>query len=416
MAVLDNVLALILGGGRGDRLFPLTRERSKPAVPLAGKCRLVDIPISNCLGSGIRRIYVLTQFNSASLNNHISRTYRFDPFGPGFVDILAAELTPESREWFQGTADAVRQNFRHFESVDGVEQLLILGGDQLYHMDFSLLVDQHRDLNSEITVAVTPVPAEAVSRYGIVKLDPSKRIVGFVEKPGPEELAGLETEHGYLGSMGIYLFNRDVLWQLLRDGTANDFGKDILPRAVRERVVHAYVHKGYFEDVGTIGSFFQANLELTDTVPRFDLYDPLHPIYSRPRFLPASKLDECTVLRSLISEGCILTRCRVEHSVIGIRSRIEEGAVVRRSIMMGADFYQTAKELEAEKASGAPHIGIGARALVENAIIDKNARIGAGVRIVNAGGREHFDGADYYIRDGIVVVPKGVSIAPGAEI
>ena len=414
--MLDNVLALILGGGRGDRLFPLTRERSKPAVPLAGKCRLVDIPISNCLGSGIRRIYVLTQFNSASLNNHISRTYRFDPFGPGFVDILAAELTPESREWFQGTADAVRQNYRHFESVDGVEHLLILGGDQLYRMDFSPLVEQHRDLKSDITVAVTPVAPEAVSRYGIAKLDSARQIVTFVEKPGPEQLAGLETEHGYLGSMGIYLFNREVLWETLSDGAANDFGGDILPRAVQQKRVHAYVHHGYFEDVGTIGSFFQANLELTDTVPRFDLYDPLHPIYTRPRFLPASKLDECNISRSLISEGCILTRCRVEHSVIGIRSRIEEGAVVRRSILMGADFYQTAPELEAETAAGSPHIGIGAAALVENAIIDKNARIGAGARIVNAGGHQHLDGGEYYIRDGIVVVPKGVSIPPGAEI
>jgi glucose-1-phosphate adenylyltransferase len=414
--MLDNVLALILGGGRGDRLFPLTRERSKPAVPLAGKCRLVDVPISNCLSSGIRRIYVLTQFNSASLNNHISRTYRFDPFGPGFVDILAAELTPESREWFQGTADAVRQNFRHFESVDAVEHVLILGGDQLYRMDFSSLLEQHRDLDSEITVASAPVPAESVSRYGILRIDAELRILAFVEKPEPDALDDLKTEHGYLGSMGIYLFNREVLWQVLEDGSANDFGKDILPRAVRKRRVHAFVHHGYFEDVGTIGSFFQANLELTDTVPRFDLYDPLHPLYTRPRFLPASKLDECMVSRSLISEGCILTRCRIEHSVIGIRSRIEEGAVVQNSIIMGADSYQTAKELEADSAAGTPHVGIGGGALVVNAIIDKGARIGAGARIVNAGGVQHFDGADYYIRDGIVVVPKAVSIAPGTEI
>jgi glucose-1-phosphate adenylyltransferase len=414
--MLDNVLALILGGGRGDRLFPLTRERSKPAVPLAGKCRLVDVPISNCLSSGIRRIYVLTQFNSASLNNHISRTYRFDPFGPGFVDILAAELTPESREWFQGTADAVRQNFRHFESVDAVEHVLILGGDQLYRMDFSSLLEQHRDLDSEITVASTPVPAESVSRYGILRIDAERRILAFVEKPEPDALDDLKTEHGYLGSMGIYLFNREVLWQVLEDGPANDFGKDILPRAVRKRRVHAFVHHGYFEDVGTIGSFFQANLELTDTVPRFDLYDPLHPLYTRPRFLPASKLNECTVSRSLISEGCILTRCRIEHSVIGIRSRIEEGAVVQNSIIMGADSYQTAKELEADSAAGTPHVGIGGGALVVNAIIDKGARIGAAARIVNSGGVQHFDGADYYIRDGIVVVPKGVSIAPGTEI
>ena len=414
--MLENVLAIILGGGKGDRLFPLTRERSKPAVPLAGKYRLVDVPVSNCLSSGIRRIFVLTQFNSASLNNHIARTYRFDAFGSAFVDILAAEQTLERPDWFQGTADAVRQNFRHFENVAGADEYLILGGDQLYRTDFSVMVEQHRDLGSDVTVGVTPVAPDATSRFGIVKLTDGKRIERFVEKPGRDQLEGLETSSGYLGSMGIYLFKRSVLQDMLGDITETDFGNHILPRAVKEHVVHAYVHDGYFEDVGTISSFFHANLQLTDTVPRFDLYDALHPIYTRPRFLPASKLDDCKLIRSLVAEGCILTRCHVEHSVIGIRTRVEDGAFVRRSIVMGADFYQTAKELEAEKAKGISPIGIGAGAVVENAIIDKDARIGEGARVVNSRGVDHLDGQDYFIRDGIVVVPKNVAIAPGTEI
>jgi glucose-1-phosphate adenylyltransferase len=414
--VVENVVAIVLGGGRGDRLFPLTRERSKPATPLGGKYRLVDVPVSNCLRSGIRRIFVLTQFNSASLNNHITRTYRFDPFGSGFVDILAAEQTPQSGEWFQGTADAVRQNLRHFETVQGVSYYLILGGDQLYRMDFNEMLGQHVALGSEVTVGATKVVASEVSRFGILKVDDDRRIRAFVEKPGPDSMEGLETPHGYLGSMGIYLFNKEALADMVADEGINDFGKDLLPRAVGVRRLDAFVHDSYFEDVGTIGSFFQANLQLTDTVPAFDLYDALHPIYTRPRFLPTSKIDDCTLVRTIVAEGSILTRCRIEHSVVGIRSRIGEGALVRRSIVMGADFYQTAKELERDRELGDSHIGIGAGAVIENAIIDKNVRVGAGCRIVNSRRLEQFDGDNYFIRDGIVVVPKNVALAPRTEI
>ncbi len=412
----DKTLGVILGGGRGDRLFPLTQERSKPAVPLGGKYRLIDVPISNCLASGIRRIFVLTQFNSASLHNHISRTYRFDNFGRSFVDILAAEQTPERRDWYQGTADAVRQNVRHFLNRPNAHHVLILGGDQLYRMDFRKLIDEHIQRDAEVTVAVNPVNREAAPRYGILQLDESGRVVRFVEKPPADQLDGLESAQGFLGSMGIYLFNRDVLETALEESDANDFGHGILPAMVGRRELYAFVFDGYFEDVGTIRTFYEANLELTDPLPRFNLYEPLAPIYTHPRFLPGSTIHDCEISGSLVAEGCILNRCHLMHCVIGIRSRIEDGADLANTVMMGADFYQRPPEIEKDRKAGRPSIGIGEGAVIQNAIVDKNARIGAGTRILNADGKTELDGENYYIRDGIVVIPKDVTIPEGTEI
>jgi glucose-1-phosphate adenylyltransferase len=414
--VPEKTLGLILGGGRGERLFPLTQQRSKPAVPFAGKYRLVDVPISNCISAGIRRIFVLTQFNSASLHNHISRTYRFDSFGQGFVDILAAEQTLESKNWYQGTADAVRQNLRHIIGRGGTDRALILSGDQLYRMNLRELVEQHKKTKAEITVAVTPVPREDVPRYGILKVAESLAVTHFVEKPKPEALEGLHSEGGFLGSMGIYLFDRQVLEDVLGQSEDRDFGQHILPRLLGRRRLYAYRFDGYFEDVGTIRSFYNANLLLTDPLPRFNFYEPLAPIYTHPRFLPGSKIDDCVLVRSLVTEGCILNQCRIERSIIGIRARIERGASVKESIVMGADYYQVPEVITEDFARGTPPIGIGEGAVVERAIVDKNARIGRGVRIVNRNGRDHEDAENYHIRDGIVVIPKDAVVADGAEI
>ncbi len=412
----EKTLGLILGGGRGERLFPLTKERSKPAVPFAGKYRLVDVPISNCINAAIRRIFVLTQFNSASLHNHISRTYRFDAFGRSFVDILAAEQTLESKNWYQGTADAVRQNLRHIVSRGGVDRALILSGDQLYRMNLRELVEQHKKTKAEVTVAVTPVPREDTCRYGILRIDESLAVTHFLEKPAPEALEGMESEGGFLGSMGIYLFDRQVLEDVLGDSEDRDFGHHILPRLLGCRRLYAYPFDGYFEDVGTIRSFYSANLLLTDPLPRFNFYEPLAPIYTNPRFLPGSKIDDCLLVRSLVTEGCILNQCRVERSIVGIRARVERGASVKESIMMGADYYQVPEVIAEDFARGTPPIGIGEGAVVERAIVDKNARIGRGARIVNRNGSDHEDGENYFIRDGIVIIPKGAVVPDGAEI
>ena len=405
----DKTVGVILGGGIGARLHPLTRERSKPAVPFGGKYRLVDVPISNCLNSGIRRIFVLTQFNSASLNNHVTRTYRFDNFGRSFVDILAAEQTPEAKDWFQGTADAVRKNLRHLVNRPGVERALVLSGDQLYRMDFRKVVTQHEASGAEVTVAVTTVRREEAPRYGILKVDASKKVTRFVEKPALDALEGFETGDGeYLGSMGIYLFNRSVLEEELLESEANDFGHGILPGLLGRRGLFAYVFDGYFEDVGTIRTFYQANLDLTDPLPRFNFYEPLAPIYTHPRFLPGSKIDDCTIVRSLVTEGVILNQCRVERSVLGVRSRVAKG--------MGADFYQLPHEVEADLAAGRPPMGIGEDAFIERAIVDKNARIGKGVRIVNEKAVTEADGENYFIREGIVVIPKNVTVPDGTVV
>jgi len=414
--VPDKTVGVILGGGIGARLSPLTRERSKPAVPFGGKYRLVDVPISNCLNGGIRRIFVLTQFNSASLNSHIMHTYRFDNFGRSFVDILAAEQTPERKDWYQGTADAVRKNLRHIVQRPGVERVLVLSGDQLYRMDFRDLAARHEATQAQVTVAVTPVKREDAPRYGVLKVDDEREVTRFVEKPGVDELDGLEMGDGVLGSMGIYLFNRSVLEEELQSSPENDFGSDILPGLLGRRRLFAHVFEGYFEDVGTIGTFYQANLDLTDPLPRFNFYEPLAPIYTRPRFLPGSKIDDCVIVRSLVSDGVILNQCRIERSVIGVRARVEKGAVLRDTLVMGADFYQLPDELARDLEAGRPPMGIGDDALIERAIVDKNARIGKGVRIVNEKGETTFDGEGYVIRDGIVIIPKNVVVPDGTII
>ncbi len=412
----EKTLGLILGGGRGERLFPLTQQRSKPAVPFGGKYRLVDVSISNCINAGIRRIFVLTQYNSASLHNHITKTYRFDAFGRSFVDILAAEQTFENKSWYQGTADAVRQNLHHIVTRPAIDRMLILGGDQLYRMNLRELVEQHRQNEAEVTLAVTPVAREDTSRYGILQIDGSGVVTKFVEKPSPDALGGLESDGRFLGSMGIYLFDRQVLEDVLHESEDRDFGHDILPKLIGRRRLFAYLFEGYFEDVGTIRSFYTANLLLTDPLPRFNFYVPVAPIYTHPRFLPGSKIDECNIVGSLVTEGCILNHCRIEKSVVGIRSRVERGTVVKESVVMGADFYQVPEAIDGDHARGVPPIGIGEGAVIERAIIDKNARIGKGVRIVNKRGVANEDSDTYVIRDGIVVIPKDVIIPDGTEI
>jgi glucose-1-phosphate adenylyltransferase len=417
---MNDVLTLILGGGRGTRLFPLTHMRSKPAVPLAGKYRLIDIPISNCLHAGLERIFVLTQFNSASLNRHIAQTYRLDMFSDGFVEVLAAEQTPDSSDWFQGTADAVRQSLRHLRSHPS-RDVLILSGDQLYQMDFRKMQETHRRHVAEATVAVTPVPAGETAGFGILKMNRQGRIVQFEEKPKPERLPDLVSEipgygPGYLASMGIYLFSRPALERSLADPGLVDFGRHVIPKALGEMRVQAHFYRGYWEDVGTIGSYFHANLALCDVVPPFDFYDAARPVYTHPRFLPATKVQDCTLKGALISEGSILVGAEIERALIGIRGRVGQGVRIREALVLGADYYETIDEIERANARGVPPLGIGAESLIERAIIDKNARIGRGVRIVNEARAAEKDGSGYYVRDGIVIVPKDGVIPDGTVI
>ncbi len=417
---MDNALAVILGGGRGTRLFPLTHKRSKPAMPIGGKYRLIDIPISNCLNSNLRRIFVLTQYNSESLNKHISLTYHFDNFNPGFVALLAAEQTEERSDWFQGTADAVRQVRRHLRSHRASE-VLILSGDQLYQMDFRKMEQTHRDNQADATVGVIPVPAEQTSGFGILKVDGEGRIVHFEEKPGPERLADLESEipgHGkcYLASMGIYMFDREKLDRAVQDPELVDFGRHVIPWAIDEMRVQAYFFEGYWEDVGTISAYYQSNLDLCEEIPPFDFYDAKRPVYTHPRFLPPNKVEDCTLRRALLSEGCIVMGAEIERSVIGVRSRVGRGARIRESLILGADFYESIKAIEEAKAKGLPATGIGENSVVERAIVDKNARVGRDVRIVNEAGIQEIDGEGYYIRDGIVIIPKGGVIPDGTVI
>jgi glucose-1-phosphate adenylyltransferase len=418
---MKDVLAVILGGGRGTRLFPLTLHRSKPAVPIAGKYRLIDIPISNCLNSDQRRIFVLTQYNSESLNKHISQTYKFDHFTAGFVSILAAEQTEESPEWFQGTADAVRQSLRHLEAAGPYREVCILSGDQLYNMDLRRMIEAHRRHVADITVAVTPVPAEQASSFGILKTNQQGRIVHFDEKPPAERVPNLRSEipgggTGLLASMGIYVFSRHALLQAMADARLVDFGKHVIPGAVPSARVHAYIHRGYWEDVGTIRSYYQANLALTQPIPPFDFYETDSPVYTHPRFLPATKVEDCVVRNALLSEGCIVVGSHVERSVIGIRSRIGQGCRVRDSLVLGADSYETLDEIQRANVDGRPPLGIGPDSVIANAIVDKNARIGRGVRIENEAGTSERDGEGYYIREGIVIVPKNGVIADGTVI
>jgi glucose-1-phosphate adenylyltransferase len=424
-----QVLSLILGGGVGARLFPLTQQRSKPAVPLAGKCRLIDITVSNCINSGLHYIYVLTQFNSASLNRHIARTYRFSRFSDGFVEILAAEQTPENKNWFQGTADAVRQVMMHIEDF-APEHILILSGDHLYQMDYSKFVAHHKESNADVTVSVIPTDHSRASGFGLLKTDDEGKIIEFREKPPADELEAMRVDTSKLGlnpeeaeqrpfiaSMGVYLFKYDALREMLKNTSYADFGGEVIPAAIGKYNVQAYLFNGYWEDIGTIRSFYNANLDLASVMPKFNLFDIDAPIFTRPRYLPGTKFQgPCSITNSLISEGCILNSVTISRSVIGIRSRIEGGSVIENTMMMGSDSYQALPELARDRKEGLPWVGIGENTSVRNAIIDKNVRIGSNVRILNEAGLDHHDGGNYYIREGIVIIPKGATITDGTII
>jgi glucose-1-phosphate adenylyltransferase len=424
----SEVLAIVLGGGKGERLFPLTRHRSKPAVPLAGKYRIVDIPLSSCINSGIRRAFVLTQFNSASLNRHIARTYRFDNFSEGFVNILAAEQTLENPNWFQGTADAVRQSIRHFVDLE-VSHILVLSGDQLYQMDYRKLLQFHVESAADITVPTIPVTAHQAPAFGILKTNDENQIVLFREKPQFDQLEGLESElHGdfdttqfpeakaYLASMGIYVFSKDLLVKILRATDEHDFGKHIIPESIEEYRVMSYSFFGYWTDIGTIRSFYEANLDLTATLPKFNFYDSKSPVYTRARLLPGSKMNDCNLNQCVITDGCFLNGADIKHSIIGIRSRIGHGTTITNSYIMGADYYETIEEIKENAQNGIPNIGIGNHATIVNAIIDKNARIGDDVKIINSGNLENQDGENFFVRDSIVVIPKNAVVPSGTII
>ena len=423
-----RVLSVVMGGGQGSRLFPLTRDRSKPAVPLAGKYRLVDIPISNCINSRLNQIYLLTQFNSASLHRHISHSYKFDHFSQGFVDILAAEQTPTSDSWYEGTADAVRKNLIHILNND-FEYMLILSGDQLYRMDFREIIASHMERDAELTVATIPVGREFAPGFGIMHNDEQGRISRFVEKPGTpelldslklpaEQLAKQELEPGsdhYLASMGIYLFNRQTLIELL-ENEMTDFGKHIIPRSIGSHRVYSFVYQGYWEDIGTIRAFFEANLDMTSTMPQFDFFQMETPVYTRPRFLPASKINGAAIDQAIISDGCIIDRSRISQSLIGVRCLIAPGCRVHRSILLGSNNYETEASKAASDQDGIPRIGVGGNTRIENTIVDKNARIGADCVITPEDKPEQLDGKNYFIRDGIVIIPKNAVIPDGTVI
>jgi glucose-1-phosphate adenylyltransferase len=426
MAVNNEVLALILGGGQGTRMFPLTQHRSKPAVPIGGKYRLIDIPVSNCLHADIRRIFVLTQFNSASLNRHISQTYRMDTFSQGFVEILAAEQTPDNPHWFQGTADAVRQARRHFTQYDA-DYYLILSGDHLYRMDYREMVEAHIDQKADVTIAAQPVTLDEATGMGIFRFDRNGQIVAFEEKPQTERLreigqsipsraifSGHSVEKPFVASMGVYVFSRDVLLDMLAADNAKDFGREVIPAALNKYQVNSYLFRNYWADVGTVASFYDANIMLTTPHSSFNFYDPHRPIYTHARFLPGSRLSECRMRNVIVAEGCFLDRCVVEDSVIGIRASIHEGAQIRQSVLLGADYF------EADDAAPArgdrPRLGIGRNVELQRVIVDKNSRIGDGARLLNQQGLTEADGDGYYIRDGVIIVPKDGVIMPGAIV
>jgi len=429
---LKRVLSIILGGGAGTRLYPLTKLRAKPAVPLAGKYRLIDIPVSNCINSDILKIYVLTQFNSASLNRHIARAYNFSGFTEGFVEVLAAQQTASDPSWFQGTADAVRKYLWLLEEWD-IDEYLILSGDHLYRMDYRLFVQRHRETNADITISVLPIDEKRASDFGLMKIDASGRVVDFSEKPKGDALKrmqvdttklGLTPEQAqkspYIASMGIYLFKKEVLSKLLNEAPdRTDFGKEIIPAAAGDYNVQAYLFNGYWEDIGTMESFYEANLALTkQPQPPFSFYDEQAPIYTRARYLPPTKLLDSHVTESIIGEGCIIKECRIAHSVLGIRTRIEAGCTIEDSLIMGSDYYQPLAERESVVNTGKVPIGIGANSIIRRAIIDKNARIGRDVQIIN---KDHVEEANreekgFYIRNGIVVVLKNATIADGTVI
>ena len=428
---MQEVLSLILGGGRGSRLYPLTMLRSKPAVPIAGKYRLIDIPISNCINSGMNRVYVLTQFLSVSLHRHIANTYKFDPFSRGFVEVLAAQQTNETADWYQGTADAVRQNIRYVHE-DGCRDVLVLSGDQVYRMDFRQLLKTHRDSKADVTIAVLPVTAEQASNFGIVRLDDAGRVTAFVEKPKTAdelrpwrtpaewlERRGVRTQDRYyLASMGIYLFTRPALFNLLNaPPLATDFGKEIFPRSIHSHHVQAFLFDGYWEDVGTVKAYHEACLALTNPDPPFDFHSTEGVIYTRMRYLPAARvvsasLDQCIVGDgSVVQGGTSIRRC-----ILGVRTRIGRNVSLRNSIISGADRYETSAELDENRTRNIPNIGVGDGSVIDNAILDKDCRVGAGVHIINRDHVDNGEGKNYVIRDGIVVIPKGEIVLDGTII
>jgi len=429
--VADKVLAVILGGGAGQRLYPLTRQRAKPAVPLGGKYRLIDIPVSNCINSDVHRIFILTQYNSASLNRHIATTYRFSPFADGFVEILAAEQTPDRPDWFQGTADAVRQVLPHIRDWR-IHTLLILSGDHLYRMDYKKFLARHEETNADITISAIPIVPDSASEFGLLKTDDQGRVVEFREKPKGEDLEAMRVEttsfglsaeeaqaRPFLASMGIYVFKYDVIERVLAEDTSRlDFGKEIIPASIQNYNVQAYLFNGYWEDIGTIAAFYKANLDMTSAIPPFNLFDAEAPLFTRARYLPPSKIDDCEIRDSIISEGCIINGAKISRSVIGLRSRLGEGAQIEAAYMMGADYYQTIEDMLSDAQAKRPRIGIGERTIVRRAIVDKNARIGADCRLLNESGVENADGPNgmYYIRDRIIIVPKNGLVPDGTVV
>lgn len=431
MAQNDNVVAVILGGGAGSRLFPLTQERSKPAVPLAGKYRLIDVPVSNCINSNISQIFVLTQYNSASLNRHISRTYRFSSFSTGFVEVLAAEQRADSPQWFQGTADAVRQILPHLRGLQ-INTLLILSGDHLYRMDYRKFLARHFETDADITVSVVPCLPREAEGFGLLKADASGKIIEFKEKPTGDALesmrvdtanfglsAGEAEERPFLASMGIYVFNFEKLVELLNEDKARfDFGSEIIPAAIEKLNVQAHFFKDYWEDIGTIRAFYQANLDLSSPLPKFNFFDTEAPIYTRSRYLPPSKLHNCDIDNSMVSEGCILNGVYARSSIIGLRSRVDYGVRIENSILMGADFFESFGEIQTNAAKQKPHIGIGENSIISGAIIDKNARVGKNVRLINKDKIQTLDGDNgcFYIREGIIIVPKNSTVKDGTVI
>lgn len=417
---MRDVLAIILGGGRGSRLYPLTKMRAKPAVPIGGKYRLIDVPISNCLNSDIHKIYVLTQFLSASLHRHMFQTYKFDLFSGGFVDILAAEETARGMDWYQGTADAVRKQLPHFSNAR-VEDTLILSGDHLYRMDYGEFIEFHRERRADVSIAAQPVALDDAPRFGVIKTDEDGRITSFHEKPQADELDGLEcvpdSDRPCLASMGIYIFRPDVLREMLEGSDAEDFGRQIIPAAIESRRVYAYQFDGYWEDIGTIRSFYEANLAMTLPDPPFDFYDPQYPMYTRPRFLPPSRADGCHLDHTALAEGCIIEKADIRNSVIGLRSIVRADAHLTQTVMMGADYYETPERRGENRRLGIPDVGIGRGSRIEGAIIDKNAHIGADVTIRSHRGETEFvESEDYTIKDGIVVIPKNSVIPDGTII
>lgn len=419
-----DVLALVLGGGQGSRLFPLTQLRSKPAVPIGGKYRLIDIPISNCLHADIRRIFVLTQFNSASLNRHISQTYRMDLFSPGFVEILAAEQTPDNPNWFQGTADAVRQAIRHF-AQHRADYYLILAGDHVYRMDYNDMLRAHIEGRADITIAAQPTSLDDATAMGLFRFDRTGQIVSFEEKPSRDRLeeigrsipdgatfAPYDEERPFIASMGVYLFSRQILLDVLARDEAKDFGREIIPSALGKHRVQSYLFNGYWADVGTVSSFYDVNIRLTRPGSPFSFYHPTRPIYTHPRFLPGSRVSECQVRHVVLAEGCYLDRCTLEESIVGIRTTIRPGASIRRSVLLGADYF------EEDNAGGPsePGLGVGRDVVLDRVIVDKNARIGDGARLVNERGVEKLDGDGFFIREGIIVVPKDGVVLAGTTV